>query len=113
MKRKLKGGATAAIVLFVTSGMLASLLGLRQFDRLNSAPTWVVNADITSGEVIRPVHLSQQPRDKDFSSGSLQNPRELIGKQLVVNKKSLHDALPISSTKNRAIRLSPMSSGFL
>ena len=106
MKARLKGGATAAIALFVTSGMLASLLGVRQYERFNSQPTWVVNRDVAAGELITRTHLSQQQLAKSASGGSLQNPHQLIGKQLVVHKKSGETFKPRDLTQPRKTTLS-------
>lgn len=86
MKRKLSGSATGSMVLFFASSVLASVLGLRQVERLNTEPGWVASRDIPAGQFITPGFLQKARVDDD--SPVITQPERLIGKQLRVAKKS-------------------------
>ncbi len=86
MKRKLTGSATSSMVLFFASSVLASVLGLRQVDRLNTEPGWVASIDLPAGQFITPAFLRQERIKSD--DVVVTDPNQLIGKQLRVNKKS-------------------------
>ncbi|MBA6289259.1 SAF domain-containing protein [Colwellia sp. MB3u-4] len=86
MKGKLTGSATGAMLLFTVSGMLASALGVRQYDKLSTDMAWIVNADMSAGQVITPDLLKQKRIDQSAIEGTVQNPRQLMGKTLQVNK---------------------------
>ncbi|WP_372759193.1 SAF domain-containing protein [Litorivivens sp.] len=86
MKRKLKGSATGSIVLFLASSMLASVLGIRQIDRMGSETAWVASSDLKIGEIITPKFLEQRKVKTD--GVVLAEPRALIGKRLTVEKKA-------------------------
>lgn len=86
MKRKLTGSATGSIVLFLASSVLASVLGIRQVDRLGSEMAWVTTTDLKIGEVVTPRFLEQRKVKAD--GAVLADPRALVGKKLRVEKKA-------------------------
>lgn len=86
MKRKLTGSATGSIVLFLASSMLASVLGIRQVDRLGAEDVWVASTNLKVGEIITPKFLER--RKMKPSGEVLAEPRALIGKQLRTEKKA-------------------------
>ena len=88
MKAKLTGSATGAMILFAASGMLASVLGLRQFDKLSTEPAWIVSSNLQSGQVITSGLLKQVRIDQDNLIGTIHNPRRLMGQTLNVNKSA-------------------------
>ncbi|EIF43855.1 hypothetical protein DOK_06372 [gamma proteobacterium BDW918] len=85
MKRKLTGSATASLVLFFASSMLASVLGLRQVDRMTTEPGWVAGGDIAAGAVIMP-NMLKEARISD-GANVMSDPRSLFGKRLKIAKK--------------------------
>lgn len=85
MKRKLTGSATGSIVLFFASSMLASVLGLRQIDRLNTETAWVAGGDIPAGQMVTRA-LLREAKVKDTSHAII-DPRQIIGKTLTKNKR--------------------------
>lgn len=90
MKSKNKGATTAAMTLLITSGMLASVLGVRQINSEDQALAWVLNKDITVGQILTVQDLLQREIDKSKYpnlSLSVQNPRSLVGKKLTVSKE--------------------------
>jgi len=88
MKGKLTGSATGAMLLFTASGMLASVLGIRQFDKMATEPAWIVSSHLQSGQVITPNSLKRVRIDEEDIPGTIQNPRQLMGKTLKVNKEA-------------------------
>ncbi len=84
MNRKSKGSATASIVLFVTSGLMASVLGLRQYDRATTTDSWVTSIPLKAGQILTPAAL-KPARVKQDRIG-IENPKQLVGQQLKVNK---------------------------
>lgn len=86
MKGKLTGSATGAMLLFAVSGMLASVLGVRQYDKLGTETAWTLGVDMTPGQVITPELLKQQRIDQSDIVGTIQNPRQLMGQTLQVGK---------------------------
>ena len=89
MKSKNKGATTAAMTLLITSGMLASVLGVRQVNSDSQVPAWVINKNIAVGQVISVQDISQRNIDtSDYPNltFSIQNPRALVGKKLAVDK---------------------------
>lgn len=88
MKLKLTGSATGAMLLFTASGMLASVLGIRQIDKMSTVSAWTVSSHLQSGEVITPRTLKQVRVNEGDVSGTIQNPRQLMGKTLKVNKQA-------------------------
>ncbi|QHS13627.1 hypothetical protein [Shewanella sp. Arc9-LZ] len=87
MKRKFTGSTTIAIALFVTSGVLASALGIRQVDRLSTTTAVVLSQDLKAGDTITSSVLTRRKTDKDDSEQSVQNPQQLLGKVLNVAKR--------------------------
>jgi Flp pilus assembly protein CpaB len=106
MKRKLTGSTTVAIALFVTSGMLASLLGARQFERINSVPSLVLSRDILPGQVITSKLITQGQVIDDLGLQGVQNPRALIGKTLAVKKQAGEAIYPEDLARSKKIPLS-------
>lgn len=86
MKRKLTGSATGSIVLFLASSMLASVLGIRQVDRLGAEDVWVASTNLKVGDIITPKFLEQRKMKPEGEI--LAEPRSLIGKQLRTEKKA-------------------------
>lgn len=84
-----KGATTAALTLLITSGMLASALGIRQVNEQDLVSVWVVNKNMSAGQTISVNDVSQKQVDPTNYANialSVQNPRALIGKQLATNK---------------------------
>ncbi|WP_338364460.1 hypothetical protein [uncultured Pseudoalteromonas sp.] len=84
-----KGATTAALTLLITSGMLASALGIRQANDQDLITAWVVNKNMSAGQVISVHDIAQKEIDPSNYSNmalSIQNPRAFIGKQLATNK---------------------------
>ena len=107
MKRKSTGSTTVAIALFVTSGMLASLLGVRQLDSVSTVPSLVLSSDILPGQVITSKLIKQGQIDDD--SGLLQgvqNPRALIGRTLSIKKSAGEAIYPEDLTRVKKVPLS-------
>ncbi|MBC7010655.1 hypothetical protein BIZ38_19610 [Pseudoalteromonas sp. BZK2] len=89
MKTKHKGATTAAMTLLLTSGMLASAIGVRQVNSEDQISAWTTNKNLSAGQVITVHDVTQIQLDKSKFpnlSLSIQNPRSLIGKKLAVNK---------------------------
>ncbi len=86
MKRKLTGSATGSIVLFLASSMLASVLGIRQVDRMGMEDVWVASTNLKVGDIITPKFLEQRKMKPD--GAVLAEPRSLIGKQLRTEKSA-------------------------
>ncbi len=84
MSRKSKGSVTASMALFVSSGILASVLGLRQYDRATTAEAWVTSLGVQAGQVIDASMLKRARVDQDRIG--VEDPRKLIGRRLAVNK---------------------------
>ncbi|MEL0646877.1 hypothetical protein V6248_05545 [Pseudoalteromonas agarivorans] len=84
-----KGATTAALTLLITSGMLASALGIRQVNEQDLVSAWVVNKNMAAGQTISVNDVAQKEIDPSNYTNmalSIQNPRALIGKQLATNK---------------------------
>ncbi|WP_282114279.1 hypothetical protein [Pseudoalteromonas arctica] len=84
-----KGATTAALTLLITSGMLASALGIRQVNDENSVTAWVVNKNMSAGQTVTVHDVEQKSIDPSNYSNialSVQNPRALIGQKLATNK---------------------------
>ncbi|MBA6350281.1 SAF domain-containing protein [Colwellia sp. BRX8-9] len=88
MKSKLTGSATGAMILFAASSMLASVLGLRQFENMTTEPAWIVSSNLQPGQVLTSSLLKQVRIDEDNLAGTIQNPRHLMGKTLKVSKRA-------------------------
>ncbi|GGP37421.1 hypothetical protein [Shewanella saliphila] len=88
MKRKFTGSTTIAIALFVTSGVLASALGIRHIDRLTTTTALVLTQNLQAGDVITPATLVRQKTEQQGIDQSIQNPQLLLGKTINVAKQS-------------------------
>lgn len=106
MKSKFTGSTTVAVMLFVTSGMLASMLGIRQMEKLSQVTAVVVSSDIISGQVITADMLSTRKVHENATTGSIQNPRNLIGKRVSVDKKAGEAIFPKEVKKVKAVSIS-------
>ncbi len=84
MSRKSKGSVTASMTLFVSSGILASVLGVRQYDRVTTEESWVTSTTAYAGQVISASMLKRARIDEDRLG--IDDPRRLIGQRLAVNK---------------------------
>lgn len=84
MKRKTRGSVTASIALFITSGVFASVLGLRQYDRATTTEGWVSSTLLQAGEIVTPQKLKRAT--VKTSEAGLSDPRQLVGKRMTVNK---------------------------
>ncbi len=92
MKRKTKGSVTASVVLFVASGVFASVLGLRQYDRATTTLGWVSSSALEAGQIVTRQVLTQA-RVKIEQAG-IGNPQHLLGKRLTVDKRPGDTFLP-------------------
>ena len=84
-----KGATTAALTLLITSGMLAPALGIRQVNEQDLVTAWVVNKNMSAGQVVSVHDIAQKdvnPSNYANMALSIQNPRAFIGKQLATNK---------------------------
>lgn len=88
MKRKLSGSTTVAISFFVTSGILASALGVRQIERMTTSQAVVVSQHVAAGQQLSAAHFKVAQIDDTQIKGTLQDPKLLIGKVLTVSKLS-------------------------
>lgn len=84
MKRKSKGSVTTSIVLFATSGLMASVLGLRQYDRATTEMGWVSSAPLQAGQTITAKDLKPARVKRD--SADIKDPRQLLGRTVTINK---------------------------
>ena len=55
-----KGATTAALTLLITSGMLASALGIRQVNEQDLVTAWVVNKNMSAGQVVSVHDIAQK-----------------------------------------------------
>lgn len=88
MKPRFRGSASVATVLFIVSGITTSALGYRQYERVTTAPAWVVNQFLSKGDVINRSDLLTVRLDKSLVKTSIQNPNVLIGKMLINDKQT-------------------------
>lgn len=87
--KKSKGVTTVGITLLMTSGLMASALGIRQLNSQDTVPAWVLNKNIAAGHVISIADIKQHEMpEKTFkaSPNSIQNPRALVGKKVAIRK---------------------------
>ncbi|WP_298189901.1 hypothetical protein [uncultured Pseudomonas sp.] len=96
MKRKYSGSTTAAMATFLVSGVLVSVLGVRQVERHTTHEVWGINGNWPVGTLIRPEILRKVRIDNDELGVS--NQRLLLGKQLAQSKK---DGQPIQPAELR------------
>lgn len=80
MKRKLTGSTTAAISMFLISGVLASVLGARQFERFTTHEVIGVNGNWPTGTQIDGAMLRKVRVNNEVSG--IKDPRLVLGKQL-------------------------------
>ena len=69
--------------------MLASALGIRQVNEQDLVTAWVVNKNMSAGQVVSVHDIAQKdvnPSNYTNMALSIQNPRAFIGKQLATNK---------------------------
>lgn len=80
MKVKLTGSTTAAMAVFVISTGLASILGVRQYERLTSHLAWVARDNLAPGLILDKSMLEQQRVDNN--GDALPDLGQILGKQL-------------------------------
>lgn len=85
MKRKLTGSTTAALSMFLLSGVLASVLGVRQFERFTTHEILGMNGNWPAGVSIESQMLRKIRVSKDIAG--VVDQRMVLGKQLSSNKK--------------------------
>lgn len=93
--RNSKGATTVGITLLMTSGLMASALGVRQINNEDTQAIWVLNKNIPAGHVITTKDITQSEfsgEDLNTVSLSVQNPRAIIGKK-VSNAKYKNEML--------------------
>ncbi len=86
MSRKSKGSVTASMAMFVSSGIMASVLGLRQYDRATTELAWVTQSDLRAGQTISQTML-KRARVKEDRLG-IEDMRLVIGKRLTTDKRA-------------------------
>lgn len=86
MNKKFTGSTTAAISMFLISGVFAGILGVRQVERVTTHEVLGVAGDWTAGVRIEPKMLQKVRVDKQISG--IKNPSYLIGKQLKNDKRN-------------------------
>lgn len=106
-KRKIKGSVTASTMLFVTSGLMASFLGMRQYDRATSEMAWVTNSSLSAGQVVSANNL-EQARVKEVD-GAIANPNYVVGRRLAVAKNEGEVFRPNDFAKSRPVRKKTLS----
>ncbi|WP_421910476.1 hypothetical protein [Marinobacter sp.] len=85
MKKKLTGSTTAAISMFLISGVFASVLGARQFERFTTHEVLGLNGDWPAGVSLQPEMLKIIRVDKEVSG--IPDPRKVVGLTLNAAKK--------------------------
>lgn len=97
MKCNLTGSATATFTVFIVSGILASILGVRQVDRLTTVEGWVLSSHLPAGQVItrdafKKVRLNNE-------ENGITTPGQYIGKRLKTDKQSGDSISPLDLQK--------------
>lgn len=82
--KKTKGGATALVMTIIVSGALASILGVRQVQRVSTDAIWVADVDLVTNQVITRDLVRQEREDK--ASGGVRDINALLGRVLVSDK---------------------------
>jgi hypothetical protein len=85
MNKKLTGSTTAAISMFLLSGVFASVLGVRQVERVTSHEVLGIAGDWTAGVSIEPAMIQKIRVDKQVAG--VKDPSQVVGKRLVNDKK--------------------------
>lgn len=83
-RRQMTGSSSAMVAVFVISGILVLVLGIRQVYRLSTDPAWVASSDLDAGHLIAPENLK---RARSSDDGGIDDPRVLLGKQLRLDKE--------------------------
>lgn len=86
MNKKLTGSTTAAISMFLISGVFASVLGVRQVERVTTHEVLGIAGDWPAGVSIEPAMIQKIRVDKQISG--VKDPSQLVGKRLVNGKKN-------------------------
>lgn len=84
MKRRYSGGTTVAVSLFLISGVLAGVLGLRELERHGTEEVWALNGDWPAGAIVQSGMLRRIRVESE--AGGVGDARLLIGRQLVTAK---------------------------
>jgi len=85
MKRKWRGSTIAGFVIFIISGLSASVLGVRQFERHTTHEVIAINSDLNSGTRINQTMLSKVRVDNAVKG--IKDPAFMLGKYLSNDKK--------------------------
>lgn len=85
MNKKLTGSTTAAISMFLISGVFASVLGVRQVERVTTHEVLGISGDWPAGVAIEPAMIQPVRVDKQVSG--FKDPSHLVGKRLATDKK--------------------------
>lgn len=86
MNKKLTGSTTAAISMFLLSGVFASVLGVRQVERVTTHEVMGISGDWPAGVSIEPAMIQPVRVNKQVSG--FKEPTHLVGKRLANDKKN-------------------------
>ncbi|MDC0662275.1 hypothetical protein [Marinobacter sp. SS21] len=100
MRRKLNGSTTAAIGMFLISGVLASVLGVRQYERVTTHEVLGIVGSWPAGTQIVPDMLTRVRIDA--AEPGITDPRQVLGKQLSRNVE--HGAIIRPAELSRPVR---------
>lgn len=85
MNKKLTGSTTAAISMFLISGVFASVLGVRQVERVTTHEVLGIAGDWPAGASIEPAMIQKVRVDKQVAG--VKDSAQLVGKRLASGKK--------------------------
>ncbi|WP_416397236.1 hypothetical protein [Allohahella sp. A8] len=85
MNKKFTGSTTAAISMFLISGVLASVLGVRQVERITTHEVLGIAGNWPAGVSIEPTMIQKVRVDKQVTG--IKDPARLLGKRLANDKK--------------------------
>lgn len=85
MNKKLTGSTTAAISMFLISGVFASVLGVRQVERVTTHEVLGIAGDWPAGASIEPAMIQKVRVDKQVAG--VKDPSQVVGKRLVSDKR--------------------------
>lgn len=86
MNKKLTGSTTAAISMFLISGVFASVLGVRQVERVTTHEVLGIAGDWSAGASVEPAMIRKIRVDKQIAG--VKDPSHLLGKRLASDKKN-------------------------
>ena len=82
--KKTKGGATALVMTLIVSSALASILGVRQVQRVTTDTLWIAETDLVENQMITRDLVREARGEK--ASGGIRDINALLGKVLVIDK---------------------------